>query len=101
MHIISEKTLRDYWKKNRNAEPFLRLWIKDVEEAVWESPQDLIRDFPTASILKNNRAVFRINGNHLRLVAAIRYAFKNNQGTVFIRFIGSHADYDKIDATTI
>ena len=70
---------------------------KVVQKAEWEAPIDLKTDYPTASILPGNRAVFRLGGGKYRLIVVIHY----NMGIVFVRFIGTHAEYDKIDANTI
>jgi mRNA interferase HigB len=97
MHILSKGTLRDYWAINRNSKGPLESWHKIVKTAAWDTPNDLIKMFPKASILQNNRAVFRLLGNEYRLIVIVDYRFKK----VFIRFIGTHAEYDKIDANTV
>ena len=97
MRIIARRTLREFWETHPDAEHALRAWYHDAHQATWTSPQDIRQAYATASIVANNRVVFNIRGNHYRLVTAINYAF----GIVYIRFIGTHKDYDHIDATTI
>lgn len=75
----------------------LDAWYKEAKQAKWLTPQDIKKHYPTASIIKNNRVVFNMKGNAYRLVCAIRY----DVGIVYIRFIGTHAEYDKIDAKEI
>ena len=75
----------------------MRTWYAVVKDAVWISPADVKERYPDASTLKNNRVVFNIKGNDYRLVAAIHY----DKQRVFVRFIGTHAQYDKIDSETI
>lgn len=72
-------------------------WYKYVLKADWRSPAEVKADFRSASILKDNRAVFNITGNKYRIIVWINYAY----GVVYIRFIGTHAQYDQIDAQTI
>ena len=79
------------------AESALKAWFNDANRANWRSPHDIKNVYRNASILANNRVVFNIKGNDYRLIVHIRY----DLGIVFIRFIGTHAEYDKIDATTI
>ena len=80
-----------------DSEQALKAWHKVTQLAIWKSPADIRRIYPSASILPNDRVVFNIKGNNYRLVVAIRYDFK----IVFIRFIGTHSQYDSIDARTI
>ena len=72
-------------------------WYKETEDALWKGPRDIKRDYPSASILEDNRVVFNIKGNKYSLIVRINYAYK----IVWIRFIGTHPEYDKIDATKI
>jgi mRNA interferase HigB len=75
----------------------LKAWFNEAEKANWESPAEIKLDYPSASVLPDNRVVFNIKGNTYRLVVKINYKF----GLVWIRFIGTHAGYDKINAVTI
>lgn len=93
MRIITEKRIRDFFASHPNAEPTFTEWIKEVRKANWTTPNDLRNMFPAASILPNNRAVFRLGGGSYRLIVVVHY----NRGRLFIRFVGTHAEYDKID----
>lgn len=97
MRIIAKKTLRDFWERYPDAEDALQAWYHDAKQATWHSPNDIRRVYATARIIANNRVVFNIRGNHYRLIVAINYAV----GIVYIRFIGTHKEYDQIDAATI
>ena len=97
MHIISLKTLCAYWKNVPETEQSLRAWYKEAASALWACPADIKTMYRSASFLKNNRVVFNICGNKHRLIVRVNYASK----TVFIRFIGTHSEYDKINAEDI
>jgi mRNA interferase HigB len=97
MHIITKKALEEYAKKDPELAKALRIWYGLAKRAKWNNPLDIRAFDPKASILPNNRVVFNILGGRYRLVAAIRYKSK----VLFIRFVGSHVEYDKIDATTV
>ena len=97
MRIISRKTLKDFWHSHRDAEDPLRAWYHEVAAAKWRTPQDLKSRFRSADILPGNRAVFNIKGNTYRLIVKIHY----NTGIIFIRYVGTHADYNRINAETI
>lgn len=97
MRIISKKTLKDFWLIHKDAEEQLYSWYKEVKKLHWEHPGDVKGDFAKASILKGGRVVFDICGNKYRLVVKINY----ERGWIFIRFIGTHTQYDKIDAERI
>jgi mRNA interferase HigB len=97
MRIIALKTLRLFWEQHPDVRQALQAWYRDAKRATWTTPADIRTVYRNASFVSNNRVVFNIRGNQYRLVVAINYAY----GIVYIRFIGSHQDYDKIDATTI
>ncbi len=97
MRIISKRKLREFWEKHSDAKKYLQAWHADVKQAQWVSPNSIKRIYRNASIVGNNRVVFNIKGNDYRLVAAINYSFK----IVYIRFIGTHKAYDKINVETI
>lgn len=97
MRIIAKKTLRDFWERHPDVEDALQAWYHDVKQATWKSPNDIRRLYTTASIIANNRVVFNIRGNHYRLIVAINCPV----GIVYIRFIGTHNEYDQVDAATI
>lgn len=97
MRVIAKKVLRDFWGKHADSEEALKTWFKEASKASWESPSDIKQDYARASILKSGRVVFNIVGNKYRLIVDINYTRK----WIFIRFIGTHSNYDKIDANTI
>ena len=97
MRVIAVKTLREFWKSHADVEQALKAWHKEAVEAGWREPNDIKKRYPAADILPGNRVVFNIKGNQYRLIVKIHY----NRSIVFVRFIGTHAEYDKIDALTI
>jgi mRNA interferase HigB len=97
MRIIARNTLRHYWENHSDAEDALKTWYYDASRADWQSPADVKESHRNASIVANNRVVFNVKGNKYRLIVAIRYDI----GIIFIRFIGTHAEYDQVDAETI
>ena len=97
MRIISKKALIDYWTKVPTAEAELKAWYAEAKAADWADPADVKPKYGNASILKGGRVVFNICGNNHRLVVWINYEFH----TVYIRFLGTHKEYDQIDAQTI
>ena len=97
MRIIARKTLVDYWTDHLSAKNQLEVWYKETELSNWESPSDIKKRYPSASFLADNRVCFNIAGNTFRLIVKINYKFH----MVYIRFIGTHAEYDKIDADKV
>jgi mRNA interferase HigB len=99
MRIIAFRTLREFFEQPEytDSEISLRAWYHDAKVAMWVSSNDLKKQYTNASILGEGRVVFNIKGNTYRLVVAIDYEFQ----VIFIRFIGTHIQYDKIDAKTI
>src|SRR3972149_4876496 len=97
MRIIALATLREFWKKHVDAEVPLRSWYTLASRSDWRHPADVKAADRSASGVANNRIVFNIKGNDYRLVAAMHY----NRGMTFIRFVGTHSEYGKIDAATI
>lgn len=99
MRIIAVSRLRDFWTQSGrgDSEQPLRTWVHVVRSADWSKPTDVKLTFRSADILRNGRAVFDIGGNKYRLVAAIHYRGQR----VYVRFIGTHAEYDKINAEQI
>jgi mRNA interferase HigB len=97
MRIIAKRTLREFWERHPDAQQALETWYDDTKQAMWRTPSDIKRIYKNASILPNNRVVFNIKGNTYRLVIAMNYAY----GITYIRFIGTHHEYDQIDATII
>ena len=97
MRLIAKKILREFWERQTDSKEQLKTWYKESSNAKWTSPSDLKSEYPKASILKNGRVVFNICGNKYRLIVHINYL----RQWVFIRFIGTHAEYDKINADKI
>jgi mRNA interferase HigB len=97
MRVIARRTLKEYWEKHADAEQPLRAWFQEARRADWETFKDIKAKYRSADVLPGNRVVFNIKGNTYSLVVRIHY----NTGIVFIRFVGTHAEYDKIDASTI
>jgi len=97
MRIISRRILREFWEKHPDASVPLQTWFHDVERADWNGPADIKAVYRNASFLANNRVVFNIKGNHYRLVVVVVY----QHSVVYIRFVGTHEEYDRIDAATI
>jgi mRNA interferase HigB len=95
--IIAKRTLREFWVKHANSEQYLKTWYETAKNSKWNSPNDVKNTYVNASILKNNRVVFNIKGNSYRLIVKFNYL----KQWAFIRFIGTHAEYDKIDADAI
>lgn len=96
MRVISVAILREFWVKHPDAEDPLRIWFAEAKSARWSGPAVIKAQYGSASILKNNRVVFNIAGNKFRLVAAIHYL----SFSMLIKFIGTHEEYDQIDAQT-
>ncbi|TLV16034.1 type II toxin-antitoxin system HigB family toxin [Klebsiella indica] len=97
MKIISVKNLKDFWAEYPDAEQPLRAWVDEATKANWKTPAEIKEQYRSASILKNRRVVFNIKGNNYRLIVAIAY----QRGWMFVKFIGTHRQYDAIDAETI
>lgn len=95
--ILSKSTLREFWNKYPDSEQYLKTWYDTAMNAEWKTPADVKQSFINASILKDSRIVFNIKGNSYRLVAKLNY----EKQWIFIRFLGTHSEYDKINANTI
>lgn len=95
--IFAKSTLRQFWEKFPDSEQYLKTWYDTAMSSNWKSPMDVKQSYANVSILKESRIVFNIKGNSYRLVAKFNFEKK----WIFIRFIGSHNEYDKIDANTI
>lgn len=96
MRVIAVSTLRAFWECHRNAEQPLKAWYDEARRAQWLTPQDIRDHYASASFVGSNRVVFNIKGNDYRLIVAVAYRFQ----AVYIKFIGTHAQYDRIDAAT-
>jgi len=94
MRVISKRMLREFWEAHPDCKEHLKAWHNEAEKASWQAPEHIRKDYPSASILKSKRFIFNIIGNTHRLIVRINYEY----GLVWIRFIGTHKDYNKIDA---
>ena len=97
MRIVALSTLRIFWEKHPDAEMPLRNWHAEASRAYWRTPADIKAAYRNASFTANNRVVFNIKGNDYRLVVAVHY----DRGQMFVRFVGTHRQYDKINVETI
>jgi mRNA interferase HigB len=95
--IFAKRTLGEFWEKHTDSEQYLKTWYDTAMSNEWKSPTDVKNNYANASILKNSRIVFNIKGNAYRLVAKFNF----EKQWIFIRFIVTHNEYDKIDANTI
>jgi mRNA interferase HigB len=97
VRVVALSTLRTFWQAHPDAETPLRSWYALAGRASWKTPADIKAAYGNASFTRNNRVVFNIKGNDYRLVVAVRY----DKGLMYVRFVGTHRQYDKIDVETI
>jgi mRNA interferase HigB len=97
MRIVAKKTLRAFGERYPDAEQSLRAWYEMVKAADWHTPAALKAQIRTASLLGNDRVVFNIAGNKYRLVVAVNYSYQ----ALYIRFVGTHGQYDQINAAEV
>ncbi len=97
MRIIAKKRLREFWEEYPDAEEPLLAWYREVQQEDWDTPAKVKQTYGNASIVADNRVVFNIKGNDYRLVVKINYAHR----VVYIRFVGTHAEYDDIDVEEV
>jgi len=97
VRIIALSTLRTFWERHKDAEGPLKAWYQEARAAHWDTPHQVKALYRTASVLGNSRVVFNIAGNTYRLIVKINYPYR----IVFIRFVGTHAEYDRINAEEI
>lgn len=97
MRVIAKKMLREFWEIHSDCEQQLKSWYQETEKGRWRNVYELKEDYPVASILRNNRICFNIKGNKYRLIVRINFDYQ----MIWIRFIGTHAEYDKINADKI
>jgi mRNA interferase HigB len=95
--IFAKSTLREFWEKYPESEQYLKTWFDTVRSSDWRNPNEVKKTYANASILKDNRIVFNIKGNTYRLLAKFNF----EKQWVFIRFIGTHEQYDKVDVNKI
>ncbi len=97
MKVFKRKTLESFWTNHSDSKSALEAWYKEAKISDWKTPRDILERYSSASVLPGNRIKFNIKGNRYWLVVKINYEKKN----VFIKFIGTHAEYDKINAETV
>jgi mRNA interferase HigB len=97
MWVIAVRALREFWAKYPAAEQPLRAWFDEARKAGWHRPSDIKAQYRSASVLRNRRVVFSIKGNDYRLVVAVAYRLQ----VVYVKSVGTHAQYDAIDAETV
>lgn len=97
MRVIAKKYLVAYWEKHPDAEQPLKAWHDEAIKADWKTPQDIKNQYGSASFVAGNRAVFNIKGNDHRLIVAVAYRF----GALYIKFIGTHTECNKVNAETV
>ena len=97
MRVLFKSRLLKFWQKHPDARGALQAWLSEVERAQWQMPGQVTERYPSASAVPGNRIVFRIRGNRYRMVAAIDYQRKE----LYILFLGTHAEYNRIDATEV
>ena len=98
MHIIKVKTLRNFWTQHPDVEQPLKTWVSTVGKAQWRNQEDVKASYPGVVPIGDNRFIFkRLKGNDYRLVIKVNYKFQK----VFVRFVGTHSQYDRIDANTV
>ncbi len=97
MRIIAKRSLREFWSKHPTSEQPLKSWHDEATKASWKTFLQIKEVFPRASAVGSDRIVFRIKGNDFRLIVKVNYEYE----TMFIKFIGTHSEYDKIDAATV
>ena len=97
MRLIATGTLKAFWRVHPDSQEQLKAWHRMVRSASWKTPHDVKSQFGAAGVIGDNRVVFNIAGNKYRLVVKIHY----NTGIVYVRFVGTHAEYDAVDATEV
>ncbi len=98
VHIIAKRTLRVFWELHPRAKTPLQVWFATVSKSTWNSPADVKAEFgATVDFVADNRVIFDIGGNKFRLVVRVAYSHQR----VLIKFVGTHAEYDKVDAETV
>ena len=97
MRIIAVRTLRSFWEANGDAEEPLKAWFREAKAADWATPHDVKASYGHASVIGDNRIVFNIAGNKYRLIVKFNYPYRIG----YVRFIGTHAEYDATDVEAI
>jgi mRNA interferase HigB len=97
VRIIAKKILREFWEIHPDCEQQLKSWFQEAGKAEWKNSNQIKQEYPSASILNNNRVVFNIKRNDYRLIVKINYDYQ----MMWIRHIGTHVEYDKVNANKI
>ena len=97
MRVIAKRRLREFWERHPSAREPLLAWFREVERDDWGTPADMKARYPKASIVGGDGVVFDIKGNAFRLVVKIKYAYR----VVYVRFVGTHAEYDAVNAKEV
>ena len=99
MHVISHRKLKEFYESPgmEDSKVALERWYNITEKAIWHNLAEIKEDFPATDYVGNQHYIFNIKGNHYRLIVVVKFTI----GRVFIRFVGTHTDYDKIDASII
>ena len=97
MRVIAVSTLRDFWERHPDAEQPLKAWYAEATSATWTQPADIKVQYRSASVLQNRRVVFNIKGDDCRLIVAVAYKLQ----IVYVKFVGTHIEYDAVDAKTV
>jgi mRNA interferase HigB len=97
MRVVAVSTLRGFWERFPDAEQPLKAWYEEAKSAAWTQPAEIKAQYRNASVLKNRRVVFNIKGNDYRLIVAVAYRLQ----IVYVQFVGTHKEYDAVDAETI
>lgn len=97
MRVIARRALRAFWEHHPESEQLLKAWFAEVQGSNWSTPQEIKRRYQHASFVSDNRVIFNLGGNKYRLVTHVNYNFR----IVYIKFVGTHAEYDRIDPETI
>ena len=96
MNVVARRTIVEFISRHPDGKDSIESWYADARKALWSSPEDVVKHYPKASIVGHNRVVFNICGNRFRLVCAMQYQSK----IAFIKFLGTHTEYDKINVET-
>jgi mRNA interferase HigB len=97
MRVITKSTLQAFWRRHPDAEGPLLAWYREVEKEDWDSPTTVKVRYKSASIVRNNRVIFDIKGNSYRLVVRVNYKYR----IVYVKFVGTHVEYDKINVEEV
>lgn len=97
MRVIAKKVLREFWAKHPDCEQQLKSWYREAEKSEWKNTHEIKKEYPSASIVGKNRVIFNIKGNNYRLIVKINFHYQ----MMWIRYIGTHKEYNKVDANKI